>query len=328
MRLTRISVVRNIKVPHSSNLMLRYIFWRVLAILPLALIISFIAFILLELAPSDPAEVALRINEIVPTPEAIEGMRHELGLDKPFFTRYFLWLMAGLQLDFGTSFLTRTPVIQEMLRALPPTLWLASTALFFTIILTLPLALWCVAKPQSFTDKCIRFIVFVLTAIPNYWLGLLLIWGVAVYLDWLPVSGMLSPESVILPALALSLGYIGTYLRLLRGAMLNQWHQPYVFYAKARGLPDNLILRRHILRNSLYSSLTALGMSIPKLIAGTVVIENIFAWPGIGRLCISAIFGRDYPMIQAYILLMSLLFLFFNFLMDVIQMVADPRLRR
>ncbi|MBQ0212802.1 ABC transporter permease subunit [Proteus vulgaris] len=308
--------------------MLRYIFWRVLAIFPLALMISFIAFILLELAPSDPAEVALRVNEIVPTPEAIDGMRHELGLDKPFFTRYFLWLMAGFQLDFGTSFLTRTPVIQEMLRALPPTLWLASTALFFTIILALPLALWCVAKPQSFTDKCIRFIVFVLTAIPNYWLGLLLIWGVAVYLDWLPVSGMLSPQSVILPALALSLGYIGTYLRLLRGAMLNQWHQPYVFYAKARGLPDNLILRRHILRNSLYSSLTALGMSIPKLIAGTVVIENIFAWPGIGRLCISAIFGRDYPMIQAYILLMSLLFLFFNFLMDVIQMMADPRLRR
>lgn len=306
----------------------RYLFWRLLAIFPLALIISFIAFILLNLAPSDPAEVALRINEIVPTPEAIEGMRHELGLDKPFFIRYFLWLMSMLQLDFGTSFLTRTPVIQEMLRALPPTLWLAFTALFFTVILTLPLALWSVAKPQSMADKSIRFIVFILTALPNYWLALLLIWGVAVYLDWLPVSGMLSPQSVILPALALSLGYIGTYLRLLRSAMLNQWHQPYVFYARARGLSDKRILHSHILRNSLYSSLTALGMSIPKLIAGTVVIENIFAWPGIGRLCISAIFGRDYPMIQAYILLMSLLFLFFNFVMDAIQLMSDPRLRK
>ena len=308
--------------------MLRYLCWRLLAILPLVLIISFIAFVLLNLAPSDPAEVALRVNEIVPTPEAIEGMRHELGLDKPFLTRYFLWLVAGFQLDFGTSFLTRKPVIQEMLTALPPTLWLAATALLFTLIIALPLALWCVAKPHSLIDKSIRLIVFVLTAIPNYWLGLLLIWAVAVHLDWLPVSGMLTPQSVILPAFALSLGYIGTYLRLLRGAMLNQWHQPYVFYARTRGLPDKLILRRHILRNSLVSALTALGMSIPKLIAGTVVIENIFAWPGVGRLCISAIFGRDYPMIQAYNLMMSLLFLFFNFLIDIIQIKVDPRLRR
>lgn len=150
----------------------------------------------------------------------------------------------------------------------------------------------------------------------------------AVQLDLFPVSGMLTHESVILPALTLSLGYIGTYIRLIRGTMLNQLQQPYVFYARARGLPDSIILRKHVLPNSLHTSLIAIGMSIPKLIAGTVVIENIFAWPGIGRLCINAIFGRDYPMIQAYILLMALLFLLSNFIVDLLQQYLDPRLTR
>lgn len=295
---------------------------------PLIIAISFIAFLLLNLAPSDPAEVALRINEIVPTDQAIALMREELGLDKPFLVRYLDWLWNMLHLDFGYSFLTRTPVLNEILIALPATLWLAIVSLFFIVIISLLLSFLCVFTQGTWVDKMVRAIVFIFTAIPNYWLGLLLIWLLAVELDLFPVSGMMTKDSVILPALTLSLGYIGTYIRLIRGTMLYQLQQPYVFYARARGLPEVIILRKHVLPNSLHTSLVAIGMSIPKLIAGTVVIENIFAWPGIGRLCINAIFGRDYPVIQAYILLMALLFLVFNFIADILQQYLDPRLTR
>ncbi|HEO9719270.1 TPA: ABC transporter permease subunit [Morganella morganii subsp. morganii] len=308
--------------------MQRYFFLRLLMILPLALIISFIAFLLLNMAPSDPAEVALRINEIVPTDQAIALMKQELGLDKPFLVRYFAWLWNAVHLNFGKSFLTRAPVLNEIVTALPATLWLAAVSLFFIIVISLILSFLCVITHNTLVDKSIRGIIFIFTAIPNYWLGLLLIWALAVKLDLFPVSGMLTHESVILPALTLSLGYIGTYIRLIRGTMLNQLQQPYVFYARARGLPDSIILRKHVLPNSLHTSLIAIGMSIPKLIAGTVVIENIFAWPGIGRLCINAIFGRDYPMIQTYILLMALLFLLSNFIVDLLQQYLDPRLTR
>lgn len=308
--------------------MRRYFILRLLMVLPLALIISFIAFLLLNMAPSDPAEVALRINEIVPTEQAIALMKQELGLNNPFLVRYFTWLWNAVHLNFGQSFLTRTPVLNEIVTALPATLWLAAVSLFFIIIISLILSFLCVITHNTLVDKFIRGVVFIFTAIPNYWLGLLLIWVLAVQLDLFPVSGMLTHESVILPALTLSLGYIGTYIRLIRGTMLNQLQQPYVFYARARGLPESIILRKHVLPNSLHTSLIAIGMSIPKLIAGTVVIENIFAWPGIGRLCINAIFGRDYPMIQAYILLMALLFLLCNFIADLFQQYLDPRLTR
>lgn len=308
--------------------MRRYFILRLLMVLPLALIISFIAFLLLNMAPSDPAEVALRINEIVPTEQAIALMKQELGLNNPFFVRYFTWLWNAVHLNFGQSFITRTPVLNEIVTALPATLWLAAVSLFFIIIISLTLSFLCVITHNTLVDKSIRGVVFIFTAIPNYWLGLLLIWILAVQLDLFPVSGMLTHESIILPALTLSLGYIGTYIRLIRGTMLNQLQQPYVFYARARGLPESIILRKHVLPNSLHTSLIAIGMSIPKLIAGTVVIENIFAWPGIGRLCINAIFGRDYPMIQAYILLMALLFLLCNFIADLFQQYLDPRLTR
>ncbi|WP_299998533.1 nickel/cobalt ABC transporter permease [uncultured Cedecea sp.] len=308
--------------------MRRYFVLRLFIMFPLMLVISFIAFSLLNLAPSDPAEVALRINEIVPTDQAIALMRQELGLDKPFLLRYVDWLWNVLNLNFGQSFLTRTPVLNEILTALPATLWLATVSLFFIVIISLLLSLLCVFTQGTWVDKAIRGVVFIFTAIPNYWLGLLLIWALAVKLSLFPVSGMMTYDSVVLPALALSLAYIGTYIRLIRGTMLNQLQQPYVFYARARGLPEHLILRKHVLPNSLHTSLVAIGMSIPKLIAGTVVIENIFAWPGIGRLCVNAIFGRDYPVIQAYILLMALLFLIFNFIADALQQYLDPRLTR
>ncbi|AUG99093.1 nickel ABC transporter permease subunit NikB [Prodigiosinella confusarubida] len=308
--------------------MTRYLLTRFCMMVPLILVISLIAFTLIRLSPSDPAEVALRVNAIVPTDAAIATMHHELGLDKPFWQQYLSWLKQSLHLDFGTSFVTRDGVWQELMLALPATLRLAGAALGMILVGSLSLAMLCVVRVGRWPDKVLRTLLFLLTAMPNYWTGLLLLWLVALKLDWLPVGGMTESGAVILPALTLALGYLGTYVRLLRNNMLSHLNQPYVTYAKARGLSQRRILWRHVLVNALYSPLVALGMSIPKLIAGTLVIENIFSWPGLGRLCVTAIFNRDYPVIQAYILLMALLFVVGNFLIDVLQLWLDPRLRQ
>lgn len=308
--------------------MARYALRRLLLMIPLLLIITLVTFLLIQLSPSDPAEVALRVNMVVPTDEAVAAMRHELGLDAPLWRQYLSWLARCLRLDLGVSFVTRDDVGQELARALPATLQLAAAALATILFFSLTLAMLCVATAGRWPDKALRGLLFFLTAMPNYWLGLLLIWLAAVKLRWLPAGGIGEPGAVILPALTLALGYLGTYVRLLRVNMLGHMNQPYVEYAKARGLTPRRILWRHVLVNALYSPLVALGMSIPKLIAGTLIIENIFAWPGLGRLCVTAIFQRDYPLIQAYVLQMAVLFVAGNFLIDMLQLWLDPRLRR
>ena len=301
---------------------------RRLLLMPLLiLLITFVAFCLLHLAPSDPTVVALRVNDIELTPEVIALTRAELGLDQPFLYRYLLWLWRLLHLDLGHSFITHQPVIKEMWNALPTTLYLAVTALLMVIVISISLACLSMFMLHQWGDKEVRSVLFILTAVPNYWLALLLIWGLAVQLKWFPVSGLQQANGIILPAFTLALGYIGTYFRLAQGAMIHQLKQPYAQYIKARGLSHKRLIFRHVLPNSLHNILTGMGMSIPKLLAGSVVIENIFALNGIGRLCIQAIFSRDYPMIQGYILLMAILFLSFNFLIDVAHQWLDPRLR-
>lgn len=305
----------------------KYLLRRALGMFPLLIGISLLAFLLISLSPSDPAEVALRVNEITPTPEVVAAMRAELGLDKPFLIRYKDWLTASVQGDFGKSFVSKKPVFAEISQALPATLLLSAATLVIVVAVSVAAGVFCAVYEGSLGDKLIRGLVFFGTAMPSFWAGLLLMWLFAVKLDWFPTSGMTGFSSVVLPAVTMSLVYIATYIRLLRNTMIENKQENYVLYARARGLSSRAV-NRHILKNSLQSSLTAFGMSIPKLIAGTVIIENIFAWPGIGRLCVTAIFNRDYPVIQAYVLLMATLFVICNFLVDLVSAVLDPRIRQ
>jgi len=307
--------------------MRKYILQRSLAIVPLLLGISFFAFFLINIGPSDPAEVALRVNETVATKEAIASMRMELGLDKPFFARYGTWLTASLQGDFGKSYITKRPVFDEMSKAFPATLALAGISLLITICISFFVGVWCAVHEGSIGDKIVRGFIFIGTAMPSFWVGLLFMWLFAVKLNLFPTSGMDGFQSIILPAVTLSLTYICTYMRLIRNAMIQNQQENYVLYARVRGLKERTITK-HIFKNSLQESLIALGMSIPKLIAGTVVVENIFAWPGLGRLCITAIFNRDFPIIQAYIVMMAVLFIVCNLLMDIICAFLNPRIRQ
>lgn len=299
---------------------------RLIGMIPILIGISFLSFVLINLSPSDPAEVALRVNEITVTEEVAQQMREELGLDKPFFERYITWLTNCLKGDFGNSYVNKKSVAEEIGQALPATIKLSSISLVITIIFSVSTGILCAVYEGSIGDKITRIIIFLGTSMPSFWVGLLLIWLFSVKLNLLPTSGMENISSVVLPAITLSLSYISTYVRLIRNNMVKNKKENYVLYARVRGLKESTIIK-HVLKNSLQSSITALGMSIPKLIAGTVVVENIFAWPGVGRLCVSAIYNRDYPVIQAYILIMAILFVICNLLVDVISAMIDPRIR-
>lgn len=306
--------------------MRQYIIRRLLATIPLLFVISFFCFIFINLIPSDPAEVALRVRQTpVITPEAIAQVRAELGLDRPFFARYVDWPSGRFRRELHQSV---PHSAGRTRRCLPATLSLAGLSLVYVIVLSLPIGFLSAVYKDSWFDRIMRGIVFATTAMPAYWVGLLLIWFVSIKLDLLPTSGSGTFAHLILPAFTVALTYISTYIRLIRNNMLENMREDYVLYARVRGLKEGSILVKHVLKNSLQSCVTAIGMSIPQLIAGTIVVENVFAWPGLGKLCITSIFNRDYPVIQAYVLMMGVLFVIFNLLFDIIQCAVDPRLRK
>lgn len=310
--------------------MRRYALKRLLATIPLLFGITFVCFILVYLMPSDPAEVVLCIRQTpVITDEAVHALRAELGLDAPFLVRYAKWLGNLLKFDLGVSYVNPARTVTgELLRALPATLKLTGMSLFFVVCLSLPIGFFSAAYQNSVFDRAVRGGIFLITATPAYWLGLLLIWLFSLRLNLFPTSGIGGWQHLILPSLTVSMGYVAIFVRLIRSNMLDNMKKDYVLYAHARGLSSRNILCRHVLKNSLQPCVTAFGMSIPEMIAGTIVVENVFSWPGLGSLCVSAIANRDYPVIQAYVLLIGTLFVIFNLLFDMLQYASDPRLSK
>lgn len=263
------------------------------------------------------------------TDAAIAEMEEMLGLNKPFLVRYFDWVIGCLQGDFGISYVNPARTVAgEILRSLPATLELAGASFVIVLVLSIPIGFLCAVYKDGWFDRIMRGTVFVSTAMPPYWVGLLLMWGIGVKLGWLPTNGSGSWRHLILPAFTVALSYISTYIRLIRNNMLENMKQDYVLYANVRGLPQKAIWVKHVLKNSMHTCIVAMGMSIPQLISGTIVVENVFSWPGLGTLCISSIFNRDYPVIQTYVLLIGVLFVVFNLLFDILQTVSDPRLRK
>jgi nickel transport system permease protein len=299
-----------------------------LLLMPFLLVaVSIVTFVLMHLSPSDPAEVALRINDITPTPEAILQMRGELGLDRPVIERYVHWLEGIAQGDFGLSYETKMPVFEELSRAFPTTLCLAFFAFVLVVVFGVALGIACALFEGSAFDVSVRGIVFVVSAIPSFLAGLVFIWVLALVFDLFPTGGLETKSGFVLPVITLALPYIATYVRLMRNALVENREALFVLYAQVRGVSRYALLK-HRIRNALQPFIVALGMSVPKLLAGTVVVENVFGLPGLGRLCVHAIFSRDYPMIQAYVLLMALLFIVSNAVADLGVYASDPRLRR
>lgn len=307
--------------------MIRFIFRRVLLLIPMLFGTSLFIFLILRLGPSDPALDYLRLSKIPPTPQAVESARELLGLDKPVMTQYFHWLSDALHLDFGISYATQKPVLPDLLYFLPATLQLAGLALALTIILSVPMGMLAARYREKWPDQLVRVIAFIGVSMPNFWLGFLLILLFSIHLGWLPPMGKGEAKHLVMPVIAISLMSLAINARLLRASMLEVAGQRHVRYARLRGLSEMTVERSHILRNAWLPVITAIGMHIGELLGGALIIESIFSWPGVGRYAVSAIMNRDYPVIQCFTLLMVVIFVLCNLIVDIIYAIADPRIR-
>lgn len=308
--------------------MLRYILRRLLLLIPMLLASSVVVFLLLHLGTGDPAMDYLRLSNLPPTPEMVEATRTMLGLDQPLWLQYGHWLWQAMHFDFGVSFATQRPVLDDLLNFLPATLQLAGVALVFILCSSVPLGIWAARHRNHFPDFLVRLIAFLGVSMPNFWLAFLLVMLFSVHLHWLPALGYGSWRHIILPALSIAFMPLAINARLLRASMLEVAGQRHVTWARLRGLSWKQTERRHVLRNATLPVVTALGMHIGELIGGTMIIESIFAWPGVGRYAVSAIFNRDYPVIQCFTLLMVTVFVLCLLLVDLLNAALDPRIRR
>lgn len=307
--------------------MLYYLLKRLLYLLPVLLGVSVITFGLLNLAPGDPAELILRAGGMEPTTEAVELLREELGLNEPLHIRYILWLAGALKFDLGISYRTGLPVSTEILQRVPATLELAFAALFLTVLLSLPLGILAALYRRALADHLTRFGALLGASMPSFWMGLLLIYIFAVKLGLFPVMGRGGLRHLVLPAVTLAFGMSATYARLLRASMLEVLGQDFIRVARAKGLSEKWVVGRHALKNALLPVVTMLGLSFGQLLGGTVIVESIFAWPGVGKYCLESIFNRDYPVVQGYVLFMALVFVLVNMAVDVSYRMLDPRVR-
>lgn len=289
--------------------------------------VSLITFGLMHLAPGDPAEIMLRADGVQPTREAVEALRHSLGLDAPLHIQYIEWLGRVLRLDLGISLTTGKPVVQELLSRLPATAWLTFCAVLVAAMLSLPLGTAAGLFPGSLPDRISRLISLASVSMPAYWLGLLLLFYGSVRLKMFPVSGMDGLGSVVLPALTLGFGIAGVYIRLIRTGMSEVLERPYIRAARARGLRERKVVAGHALRNALLPSITLLGMQIGALLGGSVIVETLFAWPGIGKFAVEAIYAKDYVVIQGYVLLTALIVVLTNRIVDGFYRLLDPRIK-
>ncbi|MBA2775373.1 MAG: ABC transporter permease [Chloroflexia bacterium] len=305
----------------------RYVINRLAAAIPTLLLLTLTAFLLNSAARGDPATNALRAGGQEPTPEAITAYREQLGLDDPLPVRYATWLGNALQGDFGRSFIDQREVSEILGERIGPTLRLGLAAFIFTTILGVGAGLLFGLFANTWIDYGGRVGSLLLASIPSFWLALLLITYVSEKWQLLPVAGYGGLKFMILPVLALSLGPAASLMRFTRSGMIEVWRQDYVRTARSKGLRQTFLVMRHALPNALLPITTLLGLRFGQLLAGAIVIESIFAWPGMGSALISAISGRDLPVIGAYVLIAGVLFIVVNLVTDLGYAFLDPRVR-
>ena len=302
---------------------------RRLLILPALLFgISIISFALLNFAPGDPAEIILRRQnpEEPPLPEAVRALRQQLGLDAPLPLRYGRWLFDVLKGDLGESYRSGTPIMSELVKRFPATMMLATAALALSVVVSIPLGIIAALWRGSLLDSLSRLLALLGAAVPSYVLALLLMLFIAVKLNWLPAIGYGSPKNLILPAIALAAGSSAQVMRLTRASMLEVLQQDYMRTARSKGLNERTVVMVHGLKNGLLPVVTMLGINLGHLLGGTVMVETIFGWPGVGRYAVESILQRDYPVVQGFVLYMALIFLLANLAVDFSYRWLDPRL--
>lgn len=290
--------------------------------------ISFLTFALTYLAPGDPVRSMYAANGNIPSEAVLEQTREEMGLNEPFLVQYGNWLTSCLHGDFGTSYLLKKPVVDLLLSRLAPTLKLALMSMVLMLIVAVPFGMLSAVYKGKPVDYIVRFFTFFGVSMPNFWVGLLLLYYIAMKLKLVPVvSAGQGFDKMILPAVTLAFAMSAKYTRQVRTAVLEELGQDYVTGARARGIKERTILWRHVFPNSLLPLVTMLGLSLGSLLGGTAVVEVIFSYQGLGNLAITAIKGMDYPLIQGYVLWIALIYMVVNLVVDLSYDFLDPRIR-
>lgn len=308
--------------------MKRYVLQRILQLIPILFVITFLSFGMMRLAGSDAVLQKMENTGMVLSQQALDAARAELGLDKPFLTQYFVWLGNLLRGDMGTSYVSGQKVFSAFLSKLPATLLLTAVSLVLTLVVSIPLGVLAAVRQNRLTDYVIRFASFLGNSMPNFFVAMLLMYLFAIRLDWFPViCREANLQNVLLPAMTLAIAMSAKYLRQVRAAVLEELGKDYVAGAKARGIRFSVTLTKSVLRVCMVTILTLLTLSIGSLLGGTAIVESIFLWDGVGKLAVDAINLRDYPVIQAYVMWMAILYVCVNLITDLSYRVLDPRIR-
>lgn len=308
--------------------MKNYALKRLLQLIPILLAITFLSYGMMRIAGSDVIEQKMENTSGTVSQEMIDNARAELGLDKPFVVQYFTWLGNLLRGDMGTSYVSNKPVFSTFVSKLPATLLLTAVSILLTVLISIPLGIWSAVKQNTATDYVIRTASFIGNSLPNFFVSLLLMYFFAIRLGWFPViSGGVSLQSVALPALTLAIAMSAKYLRQVRATVLDELSKDYVLGARARGVKFSTTLIRSVMKASLVTIITLLTLSIGSLLGGTAIVESIFMWDGVGKLAVDAINMRDYPIIQAYVMWMAIIYVVVNLITDLSYHFLDPRIR-
>lgn len=308
--------------------MLVYAIRRILNAIPVVFLVSFLAFLLLNLVPGDPVVLMLTTAYgEAPTQERIELLRHELGFDRPIHIRYITWLRNALRGDLGTSMRTGEPLFSAIARTLPASLELAFAGMFLGLLIAFPTGVISAIRRNRPIDYVSRTVSLLGISMPSFWLAILLMLLFSVTLRWLPVSGRGGVEHLILPAVTLGLARAAMASRLIRSNLLEVLGQDYVTTARAKGLREGAVIWKHALKNALAPVVTIIGLQLGYALGSSVIVETVFAWPGMGRLLVEAIFARDFVTVQGVTLVFALIVIVLNLVVDLSYVYFDPRVK-
>jgi len=309
-----------------------YLARRLLALIPVALVVATVAFVLMHLAPGDPASV---IAGPYASADDVKRLQHQLGLDAPLPAQLVRWYARLLRGDLGDSIFLRRPVLEAIADRVEPTLLLTSLATLLAVAIGVPAGIVSARRPNSSEDQALMLFALLGISVPNFLLGLLLILVFSVHLGWFPVAGYSPLEhgalqtlrSLVLPAVALGVVQSGLIARITRSAMLDVLREPFILAGRAKGLAERTVVWKHALKNAMIPTVTIIGVSFAVLLGGAIVVETVFNIPGLGRLIISAVLRRDYPVIQGVVLCVAAVYMVINLLVDLSYLAFDPRVR-
>ena len=304
--------------------MFQYILKRLLSTLPVLLGISLLLFFMLRMLPGDPAQV---LAGQMASQEDIKNIRQQLGLDKPIFVQYGIFLSRLARLDLGRSARTQNPVIEEIWARRPNTVLLAVTAITLACLFGIPAGIISAVRPYTWIDYLFTSMALFGISMPVFWLGLMLIVVFSLVLHWLPAGGIGSRKHVILTSFTLAAFVVAFITRITRASMIETLSQDYTTTARSKGLKEQVVIVKHALKNALIPIITVVGLQFGLLLGGAVLTETVFAWPGLGRLIVDSILARDYPVIQGTILIFGLLYILVNLVVDLLYAFIDPRIR-